>query len=121
MNLSNTSFNNRLRTGVPFEIPMSHKIGTFNNSVMSDCGIIYEPKRPYVLCIMLEVADDQTGNEHFATLSKMTYDYIHSHKQYRYKGLVGRENILKHPLTGADIEHLLTGDKEYQAVAFRHR
>ena len=78
MNLSNTSFNNRLRTGVPFEIPMSHKIGTFNNSVMSDCGIIYEPKRPYVLCIMLEVADDQTGNEHFATLSKMTYDYIHT-------------------------------------------
>lgn len=74
--LSSTNFNDRLRAGVPSEITMSHKIGTFNNSVMSDCGIIYEPKRPYLLCIMLEVADDQTGNQHFAAISKMAYEYI---------------------------------------------
>lgn len=75
--LNNTTFNNRLRAGVPPEVTMSHKIGTFSDSVMSDCGIIYEPKRPYILCIMLEVPDDQSSNEHFSKMSKMTYDFVH--------------------------------------------
>jgi beta-lactamase class A len=76
--LANSEFNNRLRQGVPKEVEVAHKIGTYSNITQSDCGIVYEEKRNYLLCVMLQVTDDQTGNEHIADVSKIVYDYIHS-------------------------------------------
>jgi len=74
--LTMTEFNNRLRLGVPKEVKLAHKIGTYSNITQSDCGIIYEEKRNYLLCVMLQAPDNSTGNAHIAALSKLTYDYI---------------------------------------------
>ncbi len=74
--LSESKFNNRLRAGVPSDVLVAHKIGTYSNQTQSDCGIIYEPSRNYILCIMLFVEDNSAGNSHIANLSRITYDYI---------------------------------------------
>lgn len=37
--------------GVPPEIQVAHKFGTYYNEI-HDCGIVYEQKNPYFLCIM---------------------------------------------------------------------
>jgi beta-lactamase class A len=69
-----------LRSSIPADIPIAQKIGVMQFDKAADqtysyCGIVYVPKRPYVLCIMvveaLAVADKQT-----ADLSKLVYDYV---------------------------------------------
>lgn len=75
--LTNSEFNNRLKAGLPDNVVIAHKIGTYSDT-QSDCGIIYEPSRNYVLCIMLKVQDNDSGNAHIATISKMSYDFIHN-------------------------------------------
>jgi len=74
--LTQSQFNNRLRQGVPNDVKIAHKIGTYSNTTQSDCGIVYEDKRNYLLCVILQVADTNEGNAHIAALSKLTYDYL---------------------------------------------
>jgi beta-lactamase class A len=74
--LTNSEFTNRLREGVPNTVKIAHKIGTYSNITQSDCGVVYEPRRNYVLCVILQVPDTDEGNAHIATVSKMVYDYI---------------------------------------------
>lgn len=75
--LTESSFSNRLAAGIPSGIKVAHKIGTFSDT-QSDCGIVYEPARNYVLCVMLDVEDTNAGNAHIAAISKFTYDFVHS-------------------------------------------
>ena len=74
--LSESMFKNRLEAGVPDQVKIAHKIGTYSNTTQSDCGIIYEDKRNYLLCVMLQVPDNEAGNAHIAAISKIVYDYI---------------------------------------------
>jgi beta-lactamase class A len=55
--LSQTDFNAGLRTGVPVNIAVAHKfgeyeLGTGGGKQLHDCGIIYYPDKPYLLCVM---------------------------------------------------------------------
>lgn len=68
--------NNRLRSTIPNNIKIAHKIGNYSNTTQSDCGIVYVEKRNYVLCAMLQVSDSAEGNKHIADISKMAYDYV---------------------------------------------
>jgi beta-lactamase class A len=57
--LTQTIFDDGFPAGVPAGIPVAHKIGmydspTTNKRVRLDCGIVYVPKRPYILCILSE-------------------------------------------------------------------
>lgn len=79
--LTESTFDNRLRAGVPQNVQIAHKIGTFSEQTQSDCGIVYEPSRNYLICIMLNVANNVDGNTHIADLSKITYDYIRKSEQ----------------------------------------
>lgn len=66
----------RLTANLPKEVPVAHKNGVFNAAWSeSDCGIVYVPKRPYILCIMLGLPEDQS-NALIAKLSKEIYDYV---------------------------------------------
>lgn len=74
--LTATSFTDKLPAGLPKSIKIAHKIGVFESeNAFSDCGIIYVPERPYLLCIMIK-ADNQTATKHMLLLSKMVYGYI---------------------------------------------
>lgn len=54
--LTQTSFVDGLRAGVPEKILVAHKFGErkIANDVQQfhDCGIVYYPKHPYLLCVM---------------------------------------------------------------------
>ncbi len=71
--LSRSSFQHGLRSGVPQNIKIAHKFGereipNTGEKQLHDCGIIYYPTNPYLLCIM-------TRGKDFKELSKII-EYI---------------------------------------------
>lgn len=76
--LSQSEATNRLTKHLPDTIPVAHKIGVYNqNWAESDCGIVYVPKRPYVICAMVELPEDKADN-FIADISKDVYDFVSS-------------------------------------------
>lgn len=81
--LTKTMFNDKLPAGVPPNIAVAHKIGvaesssSSSSSVFTDCGIVYYPKRPYILCVMIQ-SNEQQATETIKNISKITYDFIHN-------------------------------------------
>ncbi len=73
--LTNSPDDNGLRAGVPKEVSVAHKIGSFSTVTQSDCGIVYVPNRRYVLCIMLDEGS-VSAKQHIKKLSQMVYDYV---------------------------------------------
>lgn len=74
--LTNSAEHNRLTKKLPSNIKVAHKNGVYNQDWSeSDCGIIYAPKRPYTLCIMIGLHEDQ-ANTFMAEVSKIIYDYV---------------------------------------------
>ena len=58
--LSSTEQDNLIRAGVPEKVVVAHKIGEdFNADLYHDCGIVYHPERPYLLCIMSDAPRDE--------------------------------------------------------------
>lgn len=76
--LSNTKFSDKLVAGVPDNIQVAHKIGVYENvnvPIYADCGIVYLPSRPYLLC-MASRSDEKMAQDRMKTVSKMVYDYV---------------------------------------------
>lgn len=78
--LTQTAFRQGLPAGVPPEIIVSHKVGYRLDPQYGeehhDCGIIYYPKVPYMLCIMTIGFTQQEADSAIEDLSKITYDYM---------------------------------------------
>lgn len=79
--LTQTKFPDKLAAGVPSYIPVAHKIGDYSDDkgkeAFMDCGIVYVPRRPYILC-MLSIGDEQTARSRMQEVSKTIYDYMSS-------------------------------------------
>jgi beta-lactamase class A len=78
--LTRTKFNDKIAAGVPQDIKVSHKIGVFRSlenqdETYSDCGIIYVPRRPYLLCIMTRSTEAE-AKEYMSHISKIVHGYI---------------------------------------------
>lgn len=78
--LTDTPFNDKIAAGVPNDIKVAHKIGIHDTanpkgSIFTDCGIVYAPKRPYVLCIMMRNSEDSVRT-HMKAVSRIVYEYI---------------------------------------------
>lgn len=78
--LSKTIYTDKLPAGVPGGIRVAHKIGIYDpanplNSTYTDCGVIYVPKRPYILCIMTR-EDEDSARKDMINLSKIIYDFV---------------------------------------------
>lgn len=78
--LTQTTFNDKIAAGVPDTIKVSHKIGTFEDvdtsqDVFIDCGIIYVPNRPYILCAFV-LDTNEEAQKHMLYISKAVYEYI---------------------------------------------
>lgn len=65
----------RLRAGLPGEITIAHKYGTSGGRSESDCGIVYLPKRPYIICMMVDAPPEQ-ANIIISEVSQRVYEYI---------------------------------------------
>ncbi len=78
--LTRTPFSDKLAAGVPKDVKVAHKIGVHegenkDTSIFTDCGIIYYPKRPYILCMMTRSPEKDT-QKNMKNVSKIIYDYI---------------------------------------------
>ncbi len=60
--LTRSNFPEGIPQGIPSNVRVAHKIGSHHQDetnlqelpVHTDCGIIYEPLRPYILCVMVQ-------------------------------------------------------------------
>ncbi|MDO8601283.1 MAG: serine hydrolase [bacterium] len=78
--LSETDFNNGLVSGVPAGITVAHKFGERDIDAATkefhDCGIIYPPGHPYILCVMT-TGDNYSNLEKFISdVSRLAYEEI---------------------------------------------
>lgn len=86
--LSKSTFTQGLVAGVPKGMTVAHKYGEHVLSAngnatgveLSDCGIIYYPAHPYLLCVMTSAKDEATATATIAKISQQTYAAV----QQRY-------------------------------------
>ena len=78
--LTRSSFTNGIVAGVPAGITVAHKFGerSLGEGVrqLHDCGIIYYPKRPYVLCVMTRGSDFEKQANVISNISRIVWDEI---------------------------------------------
>lgn len=80
--LTDTEFKNGLRKAIPLQIPLAHKFGERqsqdlqgNNSYqLHDCGIVYYPRRPFLLCIMTKGSDPDILTKVIQDISASVYN-----------------------------------------------
>lgn len=83
--LTHVDFKNGLVAGVPVGIPVAHKFGEregFAGGVkqLHDCGIVYYPGNPYLLCVMTRGKDIKKLEETISTISNIVYREFNSRK-----------------------------------------
>jgi beta-lactamase class A len=76
--MSQSSFKKGIRAGLPDNIIVSNKFGerTFSDSQirqLHDCGIVYLPGSPYLLCIMTRGSDIEQQSKIISQLSSIIY------------------------------------------------
>lgn len=77
--LSESQYNDGLRSGVPTNITLAHKFGerVFDNIFqLHDCGVIYHSKSPYILCLMTRGSNFNNLADVIKNISKNVYDEI---------------------------------------------
>jgi len=78
--LSESTFDDGLRAGVPISIPIAHKFGErhFSSQLqqLHDCGIVYYPSHPYLLCVMTRGNTIQDLTQAIADTSRFVYEKI---------------------------------------------
>lgn len=78
--LAETPFDYYLGSGVPDDILFSHKIGEHDpEATYLDAGLVYVPNRPYLLTVMVKVADgsdETTAKEIMREISEAVYHYV---------------------------------------------
>jgi beta-lactamase class A len=83
--LSDTDWNLGLVAGVPSGVKVAHKFGERavtedNSKQLHDCGVVYYPDNPYLLCVMTRGSDFNKLSQIIATISKMFYEEFDSRK-----------------------------------------
>lgn len=83
--LSKSDYKEGLVAGVPNGITVAHKFGDREGlpngeKQLHDCGIIYYPQNPYVLCIMSRGSDSAQLTNIIKTISSKVYKEVDSRK-----------------------------------------
>lgn len=72
-----TQFNSGIPANLPNEIKVAHKIGVSNQGgYHHDCGIVYLPDKPFLLCIMSANSTQEESDKVISEASKVIYDYL---------------------------------------------
>jgi beta-lactamase class A len=76
--LAQSSFNQGLAAGIPRNIVIAHKFGEASSpdgaKQLHDCGIVYKPKQPYLICVMTKGTDFSSLAGVISHISEMVYD-----------------------------------------------
>jgi len=81
--LAGSTFADGLRAGVPADVVVAHKYGERYRQdakvrQLHDCGIVYYPPRPYLLCIMTRGEDFNDLKATIKDLSRLVYEEVSS-------------------------------------------
>lgn len=80
--LSKGGYMNGLKKGVPPEVIIAHKFGERTidkekeNTQLHDCGIVYYPERPYLLCIMTRGENFNNQEKVIEEISRFVYNEV---------------------------------------------
>src|SRR3989338_778006 len=84
--LTKTDFTKGIVSGVEAKIAVAHKFGEYTeyptglldipNHQLHDCGIIYYPKKPYLLCVMTMGKNFNNLEEVISNISKIVFSYV---------------------------------------------
>lgn len=83
--LSEATFYDGLRKGIPPDIIVAHKFGIRDvpdepdQKQLHDCGIVYHPVRPYLVCIMTRGKDRQRNADIIGEVSERIYKNVSEH------------------------------------------
>lgn len=86
--LSKSEFKTGLVSGVPSEVKVSHKFGEKSDASdgtvqLHDCGIVYYPRHPYLLCVMSKGTNFEQLDDVIANISQITFTEVdHQHKSH---------------------------------------
>lgn len=80
--LSTTAFNDGLVAGLPRDMAVAHKFGERGiiglngreQKQLHDCGVVYFPKHPYIICIMTRGYDRDILKSTLKDISKIIFD-----------------------------------------------
>ena len=83
--LAASDFNQGLAAGVPSGIPVANKFGeridyTNNQKQLHDCGIVYYPNNPFLLCVMVRGNNFIELAEIIKIISSMVYAEVDSRR-----------------------------------------
>ncbi|MDD5414744.1 MAG: class A beta-lactamase-related serine hydrolase [Smithellaceae bacterium] len=84
--LSETQFPFGLAAGIPAGIKIAHKFGERRENLvlqLHDCGIIYHPQHPYLLCVMTRGGDMETLRKIIQQISRLVYGEVDKHASSR--------------------------------------
>lgn len=86
--LGRTTFNDGLVLGVPNGMVVAHKYGTYfdaNNFVgygeLHDCGIVYDPEHPYLLCVMTRGSKLSAMESIIQKISRTVFEEVNNNYQ----------------------------------------
>lgn len=79
--LSKTQYYKSLVAGVPENITVAHKFGErqylpSQEKQLHDCGIVYLPGKPYLICVMSRSTDFNKAADFIKQISKIVYDEV---------------------------------------------
>jgi beta-lactamase class A len=78
--LTQSEFNQGMRAGIPDNIMVAHKFGEATDKSgtpqLHDCGVVYYPKKPYLLCVSVRGADFSRLEKAVKTLSGVAYKEV---------------------------------------------
>jgi len=81
--LSKSEFKTGLVSGVPQGVKVSHKFGEKSDAregivQLHDCGIVYYPRHPYLLCVMTKGPNFELLDDVIANISQITFTEVDS-------------------------------------------
>ncbi len=83
--LSNSDFTKGIRAGVPAGTTVADKFGEFRVSDsdyrLNDCGIVYKPHDPYILCILTRGSDYDALAGTIASISTTVWSALDAQKK----------------------------------------
>jgi len=81
----NTDFNSQIPAGLPESIKVAHKVGFYVwEGYYHDCGIVYVPKKPYMLCVMSMNSNAEEADRIISQLSKIVYASVTANNATMY-------------------------------------
>lgn len=83
--MAESDFDQGIVAGVPEDIAVAHKFGerTYpdGSKQLQDCGVVYYPDNPYLLCVMVQGSEWAQLGDVIASTSKMVYGEVRSRRR----------------------------------------